>query len=341
MKAPIAAPNPSAARRARAEAAAWLARLHGNQRTAAVERGWRQWMSEHPSHVTAWELATDTWCESGNVPGVPPSRVLRPTAVGRQMRRYCSFAAAVVVCLLVASLVVLYLTRQSITTALGEQRTLNLADGTRVELNTNTRLSVRFDDRVRTVILSSGEAYFNVAHERRPFVVKAGTRKVIALGTAFLVRCEGAADDALTVTLIEGRVAVAPVEAPNVMSVSTDTSLALLSAGKRLRVARHALTTIDTPSINQETAWMRGQLIFENTPLREAASEFNRYNTVKIQIASQQAEQILVGGIFRIGDAASFATVVAEAHHLRVIVRDRQLILEPSQNERGEVPLRP
>jgi transmembrane sensor len=243
------------------------------------------------------------------------------------MRAVCSFAAIAALCLVLASLAVLYLNRHSVTTALGEQRTLNLADGTRLELNTDTHLRVQFDDHVRTVTLSSGEAYFNVAHERRPFVVRAGARKVIALGTAFLVRREAAADDALTVTLIEGRVAVAPVDAANVLPVATDASVAVLSAGKRLRAARHAPTAIDTPSINQETAWMRGQLIFENTPLREAVSEFNRYNTVKIRVLSPKTGEISVGGIFRTADAASFAAVVAQAHDLRVINVGHELVL--------------
>lgn len=326
MKAPTAAPSPSAARRARAEAAAWLAKLHGNQRTAAMEQAWRRWVAEHPDHAAAWELASDSWCETGDVPGVLPPRALRETTV-RRMRSIGSFAAIAALCLLLSSLAVLYLDRHSVTTALGEQRTLNLADGTQVELNTSTRLSVQFDDRARTVILSSGEAYFNVSHERRPFVVRAGTHKIFALGTAFLVRSEAAADDALTVTLIEGRVAVAPADAEDLSSVTTSPSVALLSAGKRLRAARHAPIAIDTPSINQETAWMRGQLIFENTPLLEAVNEFNRYNAVKIRLLSQKTGEVSVGGIFRTADVASFADAVAQAHHLRVINAGRELVL--------------
>jgi transmembrane sensor len=326
MRAPSVGQSQSAARRARAEAAAWLAKLHGNQRSPEMEAGWRQWVSENSDHATAWELATDSWGEAGDAPSVLPRT---PLSESRPVRWTWSLRpiAIVATCLVVASLLLLYTGRRSVTTSIGEQRTLTLPDGTRVELNTNTHLIVQFDDHARTVTLKSGEAYFNVSHERRPFVVIAGSRKIIAVGTSFLVRRE-APDDALMVTLIEGRVAVAPLSAGNVLPAGPVSSVAILSPGKRLRSVGQAPPAIDTPSIDKETAWMRGQLIFDNTPLRDAISEFNRYNAVKIRVASQVEGEIPVGGIFRIGDAASFATVVAQAHNLKVITRDRQLVLE-------------
>jgi transmembrane sensor len=240
-------------------------------------------------------------------------------------------AATAVLLIVVGAWALHYFGRPAITTALGEQRTLNLPDGTRVELNTQSRLVVRFDDRVRTVVLTSGEAYFNVAHEARPFVVVAGPRKVIAVGTSFLVRREEGADNAVTVTLIEGRVAVAPLTAADALPSKPTPEVTLLSAGKRLKAAQHAPPAIDSPSIDKETAWMRGQLIFDSTPLREAAAEFNRYNALQIKIASTEAGAIPVGGVFRTGDSASFAAAVAQAHNLQLVTRENELVLESIQ----------
>ncbi|MEJ1962448.1 MAG: FecR domain-containing protein [Gammaproteobacteria bacterium] len=81
-----------------------------------------------------------------------------------------------------------YLRDAGIGTDVGEQRTLTLADGTRIYLNTDTRVVVRYDEHVRRVELKSGEALFEVAHRPdQPFVVVAGDRTITALGTD--VRC--------------------------------------------------------------------------------------------------------------------------------------------------------
>src|SRR5262249_22327407 len=98
--------------------------------------------------------------------------------------------------------------RSTLATGIGEQRTITLEDGTRVELNTSSELRVRYDEHTRKVILKAGEAYFDVAQQlQRPFIVAAGKQQVVALGTAFMVRRDY---DSITVTLLDGRVAVTP-----------------------------------------------------------------------------------------------------------------------------------
>jgi transmembrane sensor len=74
----------------------------------------------------------------------------------------------------------------------------------------------------------------------------------------------------------------------------------VLKPGERLLVRRHDPPTLDAPSMDKATGWMRGQLVFDHTPLREAVAEFNRYSAVKITVASAQVGAIPVGGIFRI-----------------------------------------
>jgi transmembrane sensor len=327
MSLPDLDPIKSASVRARAEAAGWLAKLHGPSRTAIVESAWRHWLAEHEEHAAAWELATDTWADTDNLPFVLPRRPVPKSRVWLPHLMLRPIAAAAAICLILAGVTIHYTAKPAVTTTFGEQRTLNLPDGTRVELNTNTRLVLQFNNRTRTVELQTGEAYFNVAHERRPFVVIAGLRKIIAVGTSFLVRRNEAADNSVTVTLIEGRVAVAPVNAPDILPSKPTFDIALLSAGKRLQVAQHTAPTIDTPSVDQETAWMRGQLIFHDTPLRDAVAEFNRYSTMQIKFTSAAIGEISVGGVFRIGDSASFAAAVAQSHDLRLITQDDELVL--------------
>jgi transmembrane sensor len=311
-----------------AEAAVWIARLHGPERSAAVETGWRDWFGAHPDHAAAWEVVSDKWTKSHAIPvGLvhPPVRLPR-----RHSRRRVQIALAATcgaVSLLIGSAVMLW-GRGVVTTTIGEQKTLNLGDGTRVELNTDTRLIVKYDATTRVVELKSGEAYFSVAHELRPFVVMAGNRKVIAVGTSFTVRRDQSAD-AMTVTLIEGRVAVAPTSAPDVLPKQETPEVMILSAGERLRIPRHAPSTVDTPSMDRATGWMRGQLIFDHTPLSEAVQELNRYSTTRLRLTSPETGKIPVSGTFRVSAALSFAHATAETYNLELVRRDDEIILRP------------
>lgn len=317
-----------------AEAAVWIARLHSPERTEAVESGWRNWFGAHPDHKTAWEVVSEKWNKSHDIPvglAHPPVRArrrsprvqLRPLLIGLT-------AAASAAAMVWATL---YFGRGVVTTAVGEQKTLNLPDGTRIELNTATRLIVKYDAETRAVELKSGEAYFSVAHEPRPFVVVAGNRKVIAVGTSFTVRRDQSADDSLTVTLIEGTVAVAPVSAADILPATPMPEVTVLSAGERAHVRRHAPTTVDTPPIERVTGWMRGQLIFDHTPLAEAVAELNRYGKTRVSVASLATGRIPVSGTFRTGDSVSFAHAAAQTYNLKLLTRDDELVLAVAQND--------
>jgi transmembrane sensor len=319
--------------RAQAEAAAWMALLHSPERNAAVEAGLRRWIAAAPLNATTWESATDLWNETANLPRRIPRSRAPERARGKPWIK--PVLAVAILGVVVGGLFIKHSLIDGVATAVGEQRTLNLDDGTRVELNTDTHLLVKYDRQARTVVLESGEAYFQVAHERRPFMVIAGERKILALGTAFTVRRDESADDAITVTLIEGRVAVAPVNADSGSKSQPASAATLLSAGQRLRARPHAQPAVEAASLDKATGWMRGQLIFDHTPLRDAAAEFSRYNKIKITVASPEAAEIPIGGIFRIGDSSSFARAVAASYDLQVTMHGDELVLE---SVRGKSP---
>lgn len=311
--------------RAQAEAAAWMALLHSPQRTAATDAGFRRWLAASPLHAHVWEVATDLWNETSGLPRRIPREIVRP----HRSRWVPKVAiAAILLCLAILPFAYQYFIHSRVTTVVGEQRTLTLEDGTRVELNTDTRLQLKFDRATRTVVLDAGEAYFQVAHETRPFVVIAGNRKVIAIGTEFTVRHDDPSGDAVTVTLIEGRVAVVPLEAADALPPEPAPNVLMLKAGQRLKLRRHAQPVLDAPPIERVTGWMRGKLIFDHTPLREAAAEFSRYSPTKIVVAAPSAAEIPIGGVFGIGDAKSFAHAVADSYNLRVTSRGDDLILQ-------------
>ncbi len=312
--------------RPEAEASAWIALLHSPERNAATEAGWRRWIEENPANLKAWERATSIWNEAATL----PRRIPRWRTVPRpaRMRPVQVVAAATVVAFLSVGGIFYVWKNAGVATTVGEQRSINLADGTRIELNTQSRVVVKYDTASRTVVLKAGEAYFSVAHEKRPFVVIAGDRKIIALGTSFTVRRENSVDGDMTVTLIEGRVAVAPLAASNALTRLPIGEVTVLNPGQRLRLHEHDKPTVDTPPIDKVTGWRRGELIFDHTPLRDAAAEFNRYSPVRITVTASEAGVISVSGMFRTGESRSFAQAVSESYHLRLIDRGDNLVLE-------------
>lgn len=311
-----------------AEAAAWMSLLHSLERDAELEAGLKHWLTADPLHRQVWEVATDIWNDAAAL----PRRIPEPRLTRTRQRPHAYLRPALALalaCLVAGSSLLQQFLHSRVNTTVGEQRTLTLEDGTRVELNTDSHLVVKYDSHARTIILNSGEAYFQVAHELRPFIVVAGDKKILALGTAFTVRRGETADDPLTVTLIEGRVAVAPADATPSLSTKPTADVNILNPGERLRVRRHDPPLLDSPPMDKATAWMRGQLIFDHTPLREAAAEFSRYNKIKITVISPEAAAIPIGGIFHLGDAMSFARAVAESNNLRLTLHDGELVLEP------------
>jgi transmembrane sensor len=309
----------------RAQAAVWVTDLHGPERSPALEAGLRRWLAENPKHAQAFELATEAWQGSGNLPAqLPaeprPSIQLSSLLPSRKSRRRTGFvgAGAAALALILAG-AFFWLKDPALSTSYAEQRTVELADGTELTLNANSRVLIDYTDRVRQVTLAQGEALFNVTkHQSRPFVVLIGSRKVIALGTSFEVRREDSHDASFTVTLIEGRVAVEPLDAPNLLPVEPGDAITLLEPGQRLRFAANRPDTLDAPAIEKVTAWQRGQLIFEDTSIRDAAAEFNRYGKRHLRIDANVPSTIRVGGVFRIGDPDSFARAMANAYQLRI-----------------------
>jgi transmembrane sensor len=334
MESRIAQLNKIAPRRIRVQAALWVTDLHGPDRDAALEERVRRWIAEDPRHAAAFELATEAWQRSGNLPGYLPKGAPNPIA-GRS-RLGVSGRTLAGMTLLCAGLIsaVCFLRDGTLVTGPAEQRTVQLSDGTQVSLNANSRVVVQYNERVRKVTLASGEALFNVTkHQLRPFIVVIGDRKVVAIGTSFMVRREEPAGSAFAVTLVDGRVAIEPISWPDVLPSDAVTGIQLLNPGERLRIEDDSTELRDSPSIDRVTAWRRGQLIFDDTSLSEAAAEFNRYGSDKIAIDGSRVEMLRVGGVFRIGDPSSFALAMANAYHLRIINRGKTIVLTDKQHD--------
>ncbi|MBL8266065.1 FecR family protein, partial [Steroidobacter sp.] len=212
------------------EAAVWIARLHAPNRTLQVERGFRRWMAERPSHAAAFETVSTGWELSGMLERRPFPRVNRWQRAGfREGFVRATLAVAATVVLVVGALVAHQVYTDEVKTSVGEQRTVTLEDGSRMTLNTTTRVAVNYDEHARRVELKSGEALFEVTKQERPwpFIVTVGDKTITAVGTAFVVRADA---KQTSVFMVEGEVVVAPAKT---MSQAVPASQSL-TIGQRL-----------------------------------------------------------------------------------------------------------
>lgn len=292
-----------------AEAAAWLARLYGDE---DVRPALDAWLAEDPAHAEAFARANEVWAilpraaragEEG-AHGVPsPERVRLPRA---------AIAVAASLLLGFGALWWSLGSAGDYATRPGEQKVATLEDGSRIALNTDTRVGVQFDGDRRHIKLEKGEAMFEVAHDAdRPFVVVAGDTRVQAIGTVFIVR--RTADDVI-VTLIKGEVAVSHDRPPG--GGAAEGPL-MLRPGEKLIEPEDGPIRIEPESVEVATAWRRGQTVFSETPLGSAVTELNRYGGPVIMVDDPRIAALPISGVFAT-NAADFAEAAATLHGLRV-----------------------
>lgn len=308
-------PPPEERARINAEASAWLARLQGPQRTPETEIALQDWLRADVAHQAAFERATELW---DLLPGA--AGMMRPEAEARPARRFAPMAmAASLVAMAGAGALTLYMERAPVlATNVGEQHSTTLDDGSRIALNTDSRLTVHFARKERRVTLDHGEAMFDVAHDAaRPFIVTVGNEQIRALGTAFVIRKDG---DDVRVTLLRGRVEVT-------RDGAAPTLLAVLQPGDRLSGGPADTPKLDRPALDSVTAWRRGEILFDATPLSDAVAEVNRYDHVHVVVDEPGLRALRISGVFNTDDATEFAAAVAQLHGLKVHRQAETLLL--------------
>ena len=190
-------------------------------------------------------------------------------------------------------------------TAVGEQRTIRLSDGSEINLNTDTEVQVAYTRRQRNVTLVKGEAHFTVAQsKRRPYLVYAGDGLVRAVGTAFTVHLRP--DAAVEVTVEEGRVALSPSLVVNRSTGASDAApdTRELIAGANVVYGERVqqMTQLPPAEISRKLAWRQGVLAYAGEPLSEVVADISRYTPLTIEIADPDLQTLQIGGYFKIGE---------------------------------------
>jgi transmembrane sensor len=330
-----------------AEAAAWFIEFRAGDVIGEARQQFVDWLRRSPEHIQAYLEVSGVWAElpttdpEGKIdiaslvsrarndahvialPTSAPSSLEGPAALEpalqRPRRRRAILAAAAVVLLATAAVFILGrgTLGESYSTGIGEQRTVQLQDGSTVELNVRSAIQVRFGEQQRDVTLLDGQALFRVAKDKqRPFVVRAGDAQVRAVGTEFDVYKK---QSATVVTVVEGRVETFGE------SDAAGTDAIMLSAGEQLTVLPHTVMKPTRTDPSVATAWVQKRLVFEETPLREVAEEFNRYNRRPLSIDDQELEKLRISGVYSSTDPASLINFLRSQNSMRVIETEKQV----------------
>jgi transmembrane sensor len=206
----------------------------------------------------------------------------------------------------------------------GELLDRRLADGSVVHLNTDSAITVHYGKTERLVLLTTGQAEFEVVHDpaARAFRVFAGSAEVVAVGTKFDVRLQ---EDSTVVTVVEGRVAVgltAMSEKPGTNSSQHDPRRSVqVSANQQIRVAAEEWpATPVAVDAEHSTAWLHREIVFDHEPLARVVAEFNRYAPKPVDIATPALRNLQISGAFATDDTEAFIAFLRTLKGVRVEV---------------------
>lgn len=302
------------------EAVAWFVRLHDEDATDADRAGHAAWLAADPRHGSVWFGVAQLWSGMDGLQGADAPDVIAlssPVAPQRVVTRRRFAAAAAIAFVLgstgwMANRNHLFADER---TAVAENRSVILPDGSRVELAASSALSVNFTQAERTVVLHDGEAFFAVAKDAsRPFRVQAADGSITDIGTAFDVKLAGSAVD---VAVTQGIVDVAiPDHAP-----------VRLRPGRSIRYAPGGIAAPKTIDAANVGLWREGRLAFDNVPLPEVLRDLERYRHGRIVVMDKRLDRLAVSGMFDASRTDAALDTIVRTLPVRLVRITRFLVL--------------
>ena len=302
-------------------AADWIGRQQFETWSDAEQEKLDSWLAQSDNHKAAYWRLKAGWDRTDRLAALR-SCGDAPVAVTRVWIRR-GFAIGLVSITAIAG-IFFYVSqphRESFSTAIGGHTTIALADGSAIDLNTDTAIDAELSAQRRVVYLRKGEAFFQIRHDAsRPFIVVTQNHRIVDLGTRFLVR---ATARKFEVDLVEGRARVESADE------TAQHGSALLTPGDVAVVTTDAVKVSRKSGVElaRELGWRQGVLVFHNTSLIDAAEQFDRYGERKLVIADADTARLTINGTFRTTGIDNFAGVTREIFGLRVRKRGNDIIL--------------
>ncbi|MEY4592814.1 MAG: hypothetical protein RIR18_1709 [Pseudomonadota bacterium] len=299
-------PPPDLTEQSREEAIDWVLQLRSESCTPDKRRLFTDWLAQHPGHQKLYDRYDAQWQGLDRFKGLDfPVRQdalnYRPTANNLKLQwQWLAIAASVLLALGLTAISPdgWYGADARYIVAQGSRETINLADGSRLELNGGTEVKVHLSRWRRSVELVRGEAFFIVVHEPdRPFVVAAANGRIVDIGTQFEVYLQS---DKVLVAVQEGSVRVVAKDSRE------------LAANQLLAYNRIGdFMPMPSDNVDNLTAWRQGQLVFDNRRLDEVLAELGRYHSTQVRLGSPGLAKLKVSGRFRIDGLDSALTTIA------------------------------
>jgi transmembrane sensor len=310
-----------------ARAANWLQRRQFWDWSQTDQAALDQWLCESEVHLVTFLRLEAAWTRTERFVALDPAKIAgvpSEEAERRPLWPILTRAVAGLTVIAVIGAAAFAFTRphdRIYSTPVGGHETIAFADGSRIELDTNTTIRARMTTEQRMVWLEKGDAYFKVHHDgAHPFIVMAGNRRITDLGTEFLVSRR---PHKLRVAVVSGRVwlEAADKQAPSQSHLLLPGDVAVATADTMSIVKK------SERSLANELAWRRGLLVFDHTTLADAAQAFNRYNREKLEIADPAIASITIDGSFQAGNLQLFARVVRRAFGLHVETEGNRTVI--------------
>lgn len=317
----------------------WIARLRSDAVATEDYQAFALWLAEDSSHQQAMDAMLALWSDLACVQYLPvfeqPSSIDEGSTTADTIhfdtQRQAAnsqrwWGAGLATAATLALAVVLWPSGASqndavrYQTAVGEQRAIELADGSTITLNTDTRIAVRYEQASRYIKLIRGEAMFEVTTDsQRPFEVESGYAEVTVLGTTFNIQ---RTDDTSDITVLEGVVRVAELRDNSTRVAATE----VLRANQQLRATRDGLDAAETVDPGPLVAWQYGQLIAREMPLPEFVDELQRYQDTHILIGDHDVAAMTVSGVFELSQPESILHALEVSHGLVVVAVDDRTV---------------
>lgn len=307
------------------EAAAWLWRRSGEYWHDEDQAALDAWIAQSHNHLAAFWRLEATWERTTRLAALrsPAPESDLPLRYGK-IRVYLGALAVVVV---VAGIFGIALDKlwpapqQVYATAVGGHASINLADGSQIELNTNTTARADISGTHRIVYLDKGEAYFTIHHDaKRSFTVVARDHRISDLGTKFAVR-ENSTN--LRVSLIEGRVRLESTNS------STSKHSTLLTSGDVAIATANSLSVVKKSGADLSTnlGWRHGVIVFKDTTLADAVSELNRYSNQKLIIFDPGVARRTISGTIATTGIETFIRAARNMLALHTETRGDEIVI--------------
>lgn len=347
-----------------ARAGDYFARRESAEWTAEDEAHFEEWLAASTLHRVAYLRLEHAWeradrlkalrTADGTVP--PPGEYVlspffgagsvgagatRPSWRRRHYKNVWSFAVGLAAAMVLAAAWLIWPQTSVYRTPIGGLETVPLVDGSTITLNTDSAIRVAVNAQERRVTLERGEAFFQVAKDpTRPFVVQAGDKRVIAVGTQFSV-WRDMSDNDIQVVVTEGTVRLDGAARSGTVGAGASSSgsavprtgrsgESLLPAGTMAQVSDAGVLVQQASAAEAADAlsWRNGILVFHETTLADAIKKFNRYNVRQVVIEDPRVAALKVAGNFRATHVEGFVRLLEKGYPVRAEGRDGEILLK-------------